>query len=91
MPENIPQININVDDKGNYWLFSIADNGIGMEDRHLKKIFDVFQILHGKSQYPGTGIGLSICKKIITRHDGKIWVTSKKGVGYTFYFTVQKK
>ncbi|MEO0639688.1 MAG: ATP-binding protein, partial [Bacteroidota bacterium] len=86
-----PQISIRAEKRGSYYLFSVEDNGIGMEEAYQDKIFGLFLRLHTKkSKYKGTGIGLSICKKIVEQHKGKIWIDSKLGDGTTVYFTLPK-
>lgn len=87
----IPQIKITGVDKGDHWLFAISDNGIGIAPEYQEKIFSIFQRLHSKSEYEGSGIGLSHCEKIVHLHDGQIWVESVKGTGSTFYFTLAKE
>lgn len=88
--ERKPVIHIGVMDKDEYWLFYIKDNGIGIDSRYFEKLFIIFQRLNPKDTYPGNGIGLAICKKVIEHAGGKIWVKSKLGEGSTFYFTIAK-
>jgi signal transduction histidine kinase/CBS domain-containing protein len=83
-----PHVYITAQKQDNDWLFQIQDNGIGIKPQYLERIFEVFKRLHTRREYPGTGIGLAICKKIATRHGGRIWAKSESGVGTIFYFTI---
>jgi signal transduction histidine kinase len=86
-----PEIEIGANDQGSQWQFYVKDNGIGIADHYKEKVFVIFQRLHTRAEYEGTGIGLAHCRKIAEMHGGKIWVESKEGEGATFYFTIPKQ
>jgi light-regulated signal transduction histidine kinase (bacteriophytochrome) len=86
----LPRVLISAEETGDEWTISVSDNGIGIAPEHKERVFQIFQRLHTRDQYPGTGIGLAVCRKIVERHSGKIWLDSSPGAGTTFHFTLQK-
>ncbi|MEZ4885854.1 MAG: ATP-binding protein [Chitinophagales bacterium] len=88
--DETPIIRISVQEDEHNYIFKIADNGIGIDEEYKNKVFAIFQRLHNRDEYEGTGIGLAICKKIVERHKGRIWFTSKLNRGTNFYFTLPK-
>jgi light-regulated signal transduction histidine kinase (bacteriophytochrome) len=86
--EKVPMIEISAEKKDRLWTIAVKDNGIGIEQWFSERIFIVFQKLHDHKKFPGSGIGLALCKRIVEKHGGKIWFESEAGKGSTFYFTV---
>jgi len=85
-----PVIIVSAEEQATHWIFKIKDNGIGIEKEYFDRIFVIFQRLNDRTEYPGTGIGLAICKKIVERHGGQIWLESQPGNGTTFFFSIKK-
>jgi light-regulated signal transduction histidine kinase (bacteriophytochrome) len=85
---NSPLVHVSAVKLGNEWQFSVRDNGIGIPAKYLQRIFMIFQRLHNKSKYPGSGMGLALVKRIAERHGGRVWADSKPNKGTTFYFTI---
>jgi light-regulated signal transduction histidine kinase (bacteriophytochrome) len=88
--EEPPRIHVDARQRDREWLFSVKDNGIGIEPQYAEKVFGIFKVLQSREKYPGSGMGLAICRKIVSRHEGRIWVESDLGKGATFYFTLPR-
>ena len=85
------RIHVTAIEDGGEWLFSVRDNGIGIDPQYAEKVFGIFKCLQPRDRSSGSGMGLAICRKIVSRHDGRIWVDSALGQGATFYFTLPRR
>jgi chemotaxis family two-component system sensor kinase Cph1 len=85
-----PRIHISAEARNHEWLFSVRDNGIGIEPQYAEKVFGIFKCLNPRDKYPGSGMGLAICRKIVSRHEGRIWVEPTEGPGATLCFTLPR-
>ena len=86
--DRAPVVELSIIQQGDCWVFSVTDNGIGIDAKHLDKVFGVFKRLHSQTEFPGTGIGLAVCRRVVEGHGGKIWVESRPGHGSVFSFTM---